>query len=194
MTKLLDEQNTAIEKLTTEQEKVTAALSKIADTAGNVARHKSDNEKLADELARAKAHIDQLKADISTADIRRDELVANNGEAIGEMRATARRHEEENIGLKAQIAELRHQHAGQVEPREQPLPLSRRGALSFPATIPRRLLATASPGNPMPLPVGTPHIRPPRRVTLMVTPSETPSGGAAARPLRKRTARRVGQS
>ncbi|KAL5353903.1 hypothetical protein ACLOAV_001947 [Pseudogymnoascus australis] len=123
VTKLLDEQNTAIEKLTTEQEKVTAALSKIADTAGNVARHKSDNEKLADELARAKAHIDQLKADISTADIRRDELVANNGEAIGEMRATARRHEEENIGLKAQIAELRHQHAGQVEPREQPLPL-----------------------------------------------------------------------
>ncbi|KFY65024.1 hypothetical protein V496_02871 [Pseudogymnoascus sp. VKM F-4515 (FW-2607)] len=46
VTKLLDEQKTAIEKLTTEQEKVTAALSKIAETAGNVARHKSDNEKL----------------------------------------------------------------------------------------------------------------------------------------------------
>ncbi|KFY79751.1 hypothetical protein V499_01292 [Pseudogymnoascus sp. VKM F-103] len=128
-------------------------------------------QKLIDELARAKATIDQQKIDLTTAATLREELIAKHGEAIGEMRATARLHEEENVALKAQITELLRQLA---DPREQPPPPSRRGALTFAESIPRRPHVIPSPGDPTPLPVGTPHILPPQRDTLM-TPSETPS-------------------
>ncbi|OBT76335.1 hypothetical protein VF21_03580 [Pseudogymnoascus sp. 05NY08] len=81
----------SVEKLVTEQEKLATALGKIAGATG---------EKLDDELTRAKATILQQKTDLATAATMREELVAKHGEAIGEMRATARRHEEENIALK----------------------------------------------------------------------------------------------
>ncbi|OBT96714.1 hypothetical protein VE01_04078 [Pseudogymnoascus verrucosus] len=145
---------------------ITIALTKIEDMVGDTTK-----QKLIDELARAKATIDQQKIDLTTAATLREELIAKHGEAIGEMRATARLHEEENVALKAQITELLRQLA---DPREQPPPPSRRGALTFAESIPRRPHVIPSPGDPTPLPVGTPHILPPQRDTLM-TPSETPS-------------------
>lgn len=178
------EQSTAMQKLAIEQEKMATALTKLADAAGDTAaKQKNDNEKLTEELAQAKAAIDRHKADLSTAATRREELVAKHGEAIGEMRALhkmqlasiTKKHDEETAALKAHIQELQRQLSEQAEPSEQPPPSSSRGALSFPETLPRRPLTTPSYGDPTPFPVETPHILPPQRDTLMVTPSETPS-------------------